>query len=175
MAINTPLMPIPESFMADYYIPAQPEERSVVEKLFDQLAAHEQEEGEILAEYQQAATEGPDAGYRYLMGLVLADEERHHRLSKAMADDVHQSLLWLTDHNGLPDIMATGKDREQLLRQTERFLQIEEDGQRQLDGLHEKVKALHSGLLELIVDIMRSDTKKHVHILKFIKSRLEAR
>jgi rubrerythrin len=149
------------------------DEKSSVEKLFAQLEAHEREEETTLKDYQAAAKDAPDAGFRYLMGLVLEDEERHHRLSKAMADEVEQSLLWIQGNQPLPDIHPAREQRENLLRQTEQFLQIEEDGDRQLAGLRAQVKNLHAGLLQLMVDIMRTDTRKHIQILKYIKARLE--
>ncbi|HLG71739.1 MAG TPA: hypothetical protein VK009_15070 [Chloroflexota bacterium] len=151
------------------------DEKSPVEKLFAQLEAHERDEEETLKDYQAAAKDAPDAGFRYLMGLVLEDEERHHRLSKAMADEVEQSLLWLRGNEPLPEIHPTTEARQNLLRQTEQFLQIEEDGDRQLAALHDQVKDLHAGLLQLMVDIMRADTHKHIQILKYIKARLEHR
>ena len=149
------------------------DEKSPVERLFAQLEAHEREEEEVLKDYEAAAKDAPDAGFRFLMGLVLEDEQRHHRLSKAMAAEIERSLMWLKNEEPLPPVSPTGEDRKQLLRQTERFLQIERDGERQLADMHGQVKELHAGLLELIVDMMRADTRKHVHILEYIKKRLE--
>ena len=149
------------------------DEKSPIEKLFAQLEAHECEEAEVLEDYEAAAHEAPDAGFRYLMGLVLEDEERHHRLSKAMADEVEQSLLWLKGDEPLPGIHASAQVRDKLLRETERFLQIEHDGERQLAHLRHQVKDMHAGLLELIVDMMDADTRKHVRILEYIKHRLQ--
>src|SRR5581483_9504900 len=133
------------------------DDKSPIEKLFTQLESHERDEEETLKDYQAAASYAPDPGFRYLMGLVLEDEERHHKLSKAMADEVEQSLLWLRGNEPLPDIRAAGEVRENLLRQTERFLRIEEDGDRHLAELHTQVKDMHAGLLQLMVDIMRAD------------------
>jgi len=149
------------------------DEKSPVEKLFAELEAHEREEEEVLKDYQDAAENAPDAGYRYLMGLVLEDEERHHRLSKAMADEVEQSVLWLRKKDALPAIKPAPDQRAALLRQTQAFLATEQAGEKQLASMREQVKGLHGGLLELIVDIMRTDTEKHIHVLKYIKKRLE--
>ncbi|MBV9120320.1 MAG: hypothetical protein JOZ39_06390, partial [Chloroflexi bacterium] len=91
-------------------IEAAHDEKSPVEKLFAQLEAHEREEEETLKDYQDAAAAAPDAGFRYLMGLVLEDEDRHHRMSKAMADEVEQSLLWLRRDEPLPQIRPAAKD-----------------------------------------------------------------
>src|SRR5690242_19679405 len=100
------------------------DQKSPIEQLFAQLEAHEREEEDVLKDYQAAAKEAPDAGFRYLMGLVLEDEERHHRLSKAMADEVAQSLNWLHGQRPLPAVHSTDDTRQIMLRQTERFLHI---------------------------------------------------
>lgn len=149
------------------------DDRSPIEKLFTELGEHEKEEQDILKDYEAAANNAPDAGFRYLMGLIAEDEERHHRLSKAMADEVEKSLKWLQGERPLPAMHPTAKEREELLRQTDRFLRIERDGERQLSDLREHVKSLHAGLLELIVSMMSVDTQKHIRILKYIKDRLE--
>jgi len=151
------------------------DEKSPIEKLLAQLEAHEREEEDVLKDYEAAAKDAPDAGFRFLMGLVLEDEQRHHRLSKAMADEVERSLMWLKNEEPLPPISPTGEECKQLLRQTERFLQIERDGERQLADMHGQVKEHNAGLFELIVDMMRADTRKHVHILEYIKKRLQER
>lgn len=170
---------IPPAFIG--MVPGSPltdppaDEKSPIEKLFAQLEAHEREEEIVLKDYEAAAKKAPDAGFRYLMGLVLEDEERHHRLSKAMADELEQSLNWLHGEHPLPAIQPTPQQNEQLLRQTDHFLQIEMEGERQLSDLREQVKELHAGLLELIVDMMRTDTEKHIRVLKYIRDRLSGR
>jgi len=83
--------------------------------------------------------------------------------------------MWLKNEEPLPPISPTGEECKQLLRQTERFLQIERDGERQLADMHGQVKEHNAGLFELIVDMMRADTRKHVHILEYIKKRLQER
>jgi hypothetical protein len=153
----------------------EPDGKSAVERLFAQLEAHEREEAESVKEYREAATQAPDAGYRFLMGLVLQDEERHHQLSQDMAAEVRQSLLWLREDEPLPAMHPAPQARQALLDQTERFLRVEEDGERELTGLRHHVKDLNSGLLELIIDLMLSDTQKHVHILKYIRKQLKER
>jgi rubrerythrin len=151
-----------------------PAKRSEMEELLDRLEAHEREEAEVLAEYGQAVAHAPDAGFRFLMDLVVEDEERHERLSKAMTAEVRQSLLWLRGEPPIPAVAPAPQARQQLLQQTERYLQIERDGERQLDDLQHQVKGLYEGRLELIVDIMRAETRKHTRILEYIRAQLEA-
>jgi hypothetical protein len=91
-----------------------------------------------------------------------------------MADEVEQSLLWLRGNPPLPDIHPDSEARKNLLRQTEQFLRIEEEGDRHLAALHGQVKNFHAGMLELMIDMMRADTHKHMQVLKYIRKRLEA-
>ncbi len=163
-------------FLQDFRIgELAPHERSAIEELFDQLHAHEREETETLSEYQYAATKTSDAGVKFLMQLVIDDERKHHELMQAMADDVKQSLQWLADKPPLPSITATGEERERLLAQTRHFLQMEQNGVGQLEDLHSRVRDLKSGLLELILQLMLIDTRKHVEVLRYIERRLQER
>jgi hypothetical protein len=174
MAIHVPVVPeLIGLEEIDASIPG-PTKRSEMERLFDRLEAHEKQEAEVLGEYERAAAEAPDAGLRFLMDLVVEDERRHERLSHAMTVEMRQSLLWLGGEPPLPAVAPEPQARQQLLRQTERFLQIERDGERQLDELHHQVKGLYEGLFEVIVDTMLADTRKHVGILEYIKERIEA-
>ncbi len=149
------------------------EQKSVIEQLLDELQSHEQGERELLREYEKAANETTDRGVAFLMGLILEDEHRHHRLVDMMRHEVEQSLLWLQGEEPLPPVGA-GKRSPQLLQQTNAFLEVERESLKQLEDLRRKVKGLQSGLLELLVNSMTADTKKHVDILKYIRKRLQA-
>ena len=176
MAMIAPTPPTLRGFLEDFgYQDLAPHERSAIEELFDQLHAHEQDEARSLADYEDAAKASPDAGVRYLMGLVLEDERRHHRLTQAMVDEVQQSLQWLEGEAPLPPIQASGANRMTLLAQTRCFLQVEREGEKKLEHLRKQVKSLHSGLLELLVELMQTDARKHISILKHIEKRLEER
>ena len=56
--------------------------------LVDLIVRHGAEEGELLATYEQLAAEAPDASVRYLIGLILDDEHRHHRLLAELANAI---------------------------------------------------------------------------------------
>jgi len=149
------------------------DDKSIVEQMLSQLEAHEESERELLDNYRSAARQGADPGVRFLMSLILEDEERHHRLMAAMARDVKSSVLWLEDQPPLPPIENKAEDRPRLILQTELFLEIEAQNAAQLKELKKDVKQLHSGLLELIVQGMEADTHKHIGILKYILKQLE--
>lgn len=146
--------------------------KSPVERLLDDLQAHEAAERETLADYREAAEHAPDQGVAFLMRLILEDEERHHRLMAAMARDVADTLWWVHEDSPLPSIDPLSPAKGDLLGQTERFLRIEHDTIEQLHTLRRAVKDMRSGLPELIVDGMEADTRKHIDMLKYIRTQL---
>lgn len=174
MNLTTPTVPV-VGFMELVELNGRndsPDGKSAVELLCDQLEAHEKEEADLLASYEEAARSEADAGVSFLMNLILEDEKRHHGMMQSMAEEVRDSLLWLHDGPPLPVITAAGEERKKLLRQTQTFLRIEREGLRDLEMLEKKTKDLHSGMLALMIDTMRADTNKHAHILEYIEKQL---
>ncbi|SRR5581483_340597 len=148
------------------------ERKSEIEQLLDQLEAQEAEERELLKEYERAAETTPDKGVRFLMGLVLEDEQRHRRLMELMTNDVRQSVLWLHDRPALPSVEGSDERRAALLEQTEKFLAVERQSLAELANLQHRVSKIHSGLLEILVSSMAADNRKHVEILEYVKRQL---
>ncbi|MDE3074558.1 MAG: hypothetical protein KGJ86_03945 [Chloroflexota bacterium] len=146
--------------------------KSSVEVLLDQLEAQEEAERGLLREYREAAALSEDKGLRFLLRMILDDEVRHQDLIAAMAEDVRGALLW-TSRDGLPVIEAMDHPRGPLLDCVERFLHIEREGLRELKELQHEVRDLRAGLLELLVETMLADTRKHVQILEFAQKRLQ--
>ena len=50
------------------------------EELYQHLVSHEDNEANLLAEYQDAARTSQSPAFEYLASLVAEDEVRHHRL-----------------------------------------------------------------------------------------------
>jgi hypothetical protein len=61
------------------------------QEVFDYVSGHVVTEGAILQEYQEfAADPSGSAAFRYLAGLILADERRHHQLFNDLAESIRQ-------------------------------------------------------------------------------------
>jgi hypothetical protein len=149
-----------------------PTEKSTVERLLDELEAHERSERELLEDYSNAAAQMPDRGVRFVMGLILEDETRHHRLMAAMAEDIRSSVEWL-HKDGVPSITAGSEARKRLLADTERFLEIERTSADELKELKKAVKHLNTGMLAMLVETMEADTHKHIGMLKYVRKQLD--
>ncbi len=135
--------------------------------LVDLLIRHGSEEGRLLSAYEEVANDSADEATRYLVGLILEDEHRHHRLlaelANAMAWDAssgspEEATPWLAEP-------ITGE----LLAQTRKLLEAEQTDYRELKKIRRRLRPYaRSTLWSLIVDLMMLDTKKHATILKFL-------
>ncbi|MHB8618002.1 MAG: hypothetical protein ACYDAG_00265 [Chloroflexota bacterium] len=145
-----------------------------VEALLSQMEAHERSEAELLETYRVAAHFSPDGGVGFLMGLILEDEERHHRLLGVMVHTLRQSAGQEQGNGVVPPIDAAPEAQAKLLEQADSFRKIEEEGLRDLEDLQRAVKRLHRSPLDLIVATMVADTKKHLDILRYITKSIGA-
>ncbi|MHB8618003.1 MAG: hypothetical protein ACYDAG_00270 [Chloroflexota bacterium] len=171
--------------------------QSATELLLQQLETHERSEEEVLHAYGQAAQDAPDPGVRFLMGLIVEDEARHHRLMSAMALGLRQSFDQAEGPGLLPSVSASPEVATTLRAQTERFLEAEREALRAMKDLEHTVKWVESdgralsgavellkpertaqwmraAPLDLILDVIVDDTKKHIRILEYIRKRLSA-
>jgi hypothetical protein len=139
------------------------------------LESHGAREGEALDAYKRVAEES-DAGaaVRYLVGLILEDEERHHQVFAEMANQI-RSIVWEVDVE--PRVPAmTPRDDPQLLAETRRLLAFEKDDAKELRELRRALRhSPPSSLHPLLVDLMLHDTAKHIAILEHIQKRLTRR
>lgn len=139
------------------------------QETFEALVAHERDEEEVIAGYESLAAETPSEAVRYLIKLIVEDERRHHRVLEQLANTVRfQATL---DDRGahLPYLdVHRGRDRA-LLEETRRFLAIERRDRAQLKHLAKSIRGSGGELEAFVVDLLRSDTERHVAILRFIE------
>lgn len=170
-------------------------EQSAADLLLDRLTSHEQEEAGILKEYEAAAKSARDPGVRFLMDLIIQDEERHKGWMAALADSIRE----LETHGRAMEVPTFGDNADdELLGKTERFIEAE---RRTLDDLKtlkrtagwvaERDRHLYEGAelapsystadwtnnspLPILLEAMTQDTKRHVDILLAIHYRLRQR
>jgi rubrerythrin len=150
-------------------------ERDADYEILHLLETHGAREGAALDAYQRVAadtTAGP--AIRYLVDLILEDEERHHRVFAEMANQV-RSFLTETDIQPRVPALAARADPD-LLAETRRLLEFERDDAKELKELRKVVKrSPRSSLQPLLVEMMRHDTAKHIAILEFIEHQLRGR
>jgi len=169
---------------------------SAADLLLDRLASHEDAEAGILQEYELAARTARDPGVRFLMQLIVQDEERHKGWMASLADSVREM-----ESGGQTAAIPKFDDQADdagLVTKTEQFIEAE---RRTLDDLKDLKRTVHwvaegdrhlyqgaelapspatgrwteDSPLPILLEAMLQDTKRHVDILQAIHSRLRHR
>jgi hypothetical protein len=144
------------------------------EEFYEHVTAHEQTEGELLAEYQQAAEASQSPAFQYLVALIVEDEERHHRVFGELASALQADVELRPDQPAVPRLDGWGPDTARVLEPTDRLLERERADGRELHRLSGQLKSVKDTTMwQLLVRLMEIDTAKHVEILEFVKRHTE--
>ena len=140
------------------------------EELYEHLASHEESERGLLAQYQQASERSRSDAFRYLTGLIVEDEIRHHRLFGQLASALRSDAELRSDQPAVPRLDHWGPDTAQVVELTESLLENEYADARELRRLAAHLEDLEGvSLWPLLVKLMEMDTAKHIEILAFVK------
>ncbi len=134
--------------------------------LVEWINRHGQEEGVLLERYEHFARESSSPVIAYLVGLIVEDERRHHRV---LAEIAH-AIAWGTLTNAEPAVPRTvaGAADAQLLAQTKELLASEKKDRTELRRLRRRLRNYSGTIWPLLVDLMLRDTDKHTRILRHI-------
>jgi rubrerythrin len=145
-------------------------------ELFEHFRSHVDNERELIAEYGGLAESTSVPGFRYLAELILADEERHHRLFADLAETIRAEAEFRFSDSPVPPILLARlpeDERQRILELTDRFLALEREDQRDLGRLAKQLEPVRDTTLwQLLVRLMQADTDKHIQILRFIRDRV---
>jgi hypothetical protein len=143
------------------------------ESLLRHFSEHVEGERELLERYAEFRDSGPEH-VRYLVGLILEDEARHHRLFRELVNRLKSDIDFRDYGPQVPYLDKAGADRESLLEATQRFLDFEQEDGKSLERLQKELRPVRdTTLFSLLVELMQLDTKKHIAILKFIRRSAE--
>lgn len=140
------------------------------EKLYDHLADHVASEAGLIASYQDLA-QAPDTpeAVHYLLGLVVEDEQRHHRMIREIATALGEGIAWKKGDDAVPNL-PHGKPLPDLEEVTKRFLAAERADRKQLRSLKKELRPFRDTTMwSLLVEVMELDTEKHIRLLTFIQ------
>lgn len=139
--------------------------------VYDQLIRHVESEEDVLSSYRQLAADAGSPDIAYLAGLVVDDEERHHRIFEQLAASIRAEAELTTSPEAVPHIPLRRSDPTALLEATGRLLEQEEEDRRALKELRRALRPVASTTLwALLVETMELDTRKHIAILRHIRS-----
>lgn len=138
------------------------------------LGEHGPREGAALAAYKRLADGVDDPGIRYLVELIMADEERHHRIINEMLHQI-QSFVWETHVDPQVPYLGTIVDPE-LRAATDELIELEKQDAKELRRLKRQMRGQpSSSMLPLLVELMEHDTAKHIAMLKLIRAHVKRR
>jgi rubrerythrin len=163
----------------DYYIYGEgldkPAEHEVpeAERLLKEFESHDGKEGEFIRSYKEIATKSNDPLVKFLLQLIITDEERHHAVMHAMASSLRGSIYWRKPQDGIPALGELGAEKDDLMKLTGEFIKLEKEGIKESKQLLKATKGYYQGLFTLLVATTIHDSQKHVEILDFLHQRLK--
>lgn len=153
-------------------IMSTPEGISQVERLLNEFEAHEAKEDRALEFYKKTLGHMPNPLTRFLMQLIVSDEEKHRAVVHAMAATLKGSLTWTKP----PDSLEAGdlsSSNGELQEVTDELLRLEKEGIREYKVLAKESSSYYHGLFKVLLDSMIRDSEKHVELLEFLRENLK--
>lgn len=149
-----------------------PEGISPVEKLLNSFEAHEAKEDRSVEFYKKALAHMPNPMTRFVMQLIVSDEEKHRAVVHAMVSTLKGSLNWSRPAASLAGASDPGGINGRLREATEEFIRLEKDGIREYKALMKESTGYYHGVFKILLDSMVRDSEKHVELLEFLKANL---
>ncbi|HVO94430.1 MAG TPA: hypothetical protein VMT22_16395 [Terriglobales bacterium] len=145
---------------------------SPIERLLSEFEAHEAKEERSLEQYRKILNEMPNPLTRFLMQLIVSDEEKHRAVMHAMVATLRGSLTWTKPAGSLEGAGDLAAMNGRLLEVTDEFIRLERDGIREYKTLVKESNSYYHGLFKILFDSMIRDSEKHVELLEFLKEQL---
>ena len=145
---------------------------SEVERLANEFEAHEMQEGKFLRQYKDLAGKTKNRMIKFLLQLIISDEEKHHAITHAMASTLKGDLNWTNPDDAIRGLYDLGEDKKKLLKLTDDFIRVEKEGLSEYQKLIKESRGYYRDLFVLLFQSMVRDSEKHVEILEFLRDRL---
>ncbi len=150
------------------------EELSHVERLLNEFEAHEGEEEQSIENYRRALADVRNPLTRFVMQLILSDEEKHRTVTHSIVSTLKGSLTWTQPAGSLEGAPDEARRNQELLAMTEQFIELEKKGIREYKVLLKESVEYYHGLFKILLNSMIRDSEKHVELLEFIRERIKA-
>jgi rubrerythrin len=146
---------------------------SPVERLLNEFEAHEAKEEKSIEQYNKLLGSLPSPVTRFLLQLIISDEEKHRAVIRAMIATLKGSLTWTRPEGSLesPADLAATNGRLRLI--TEEFIELEKQGIKECKILAKESTGYYHGVFKILLDSMIRDSEKHVDLLEFLKKNLK--
>ena len=143
------------------------------EALSAYLGEHVEAEEHALSAYESILEDRPDDVVSYLVGMILADEVRHHEIFREFKNTLDSRMRWHEVEPSIPSPRVDG-DVAELLATTEKLLEFEREDAKELRALRKKWERQpgERQLWALLVGTAELDTEKHIRMLKYLRDLL---
>ena len=143
------------------------------EQLMDSFSAQERDERKFLEGYRDITERHENPLVKFLLHLIMADEEMHHSVVSSITSTLNADIVGLRDGEKLPKLGQVSKDeKDELLKLTAEFIQVEKEGIKEYRALLKPSANYYGGLLVLLIRTIIHDSEKHLMILQFIDKKL---
>ena len=150
------------------------DELSHVERLLNEFEAHEGKEEQSIENYRKALADVRNPVTRFVMQMILSDEEKHRAVTHSMVSTLKGSLTWTKPAGTLEGGADEAAINRELLAMTDEFIEIEKNGIREYKVLLKESAEYYQGLFKILLNSMIRDSEKHVELLEFIRHRIKA-
>jgi rubrerythrin len=148
-------------------------EVSPVERLLNEFEAHEAKEEESLEQYRKILGSLPNPATRFLLQLIISDEEKHRAVIHAMVATLKGSLMWTKPEGSLEGTTDLAEMNGRLRVITDGFIELEKAGIKDYKALAKESSGYYHGLFKILLDSMIRDSEKHIELLEFLKENLK--
>lgn len=146
---------------------------SEVERLMNKFESHEEDERKFLHQYKEIADKSKSRFVKFLLQLIISDEEKHHAVTHAMVSTLQGSLRWTQPADAIGSLHEGEEEKDELLRVTHDFIGLEKKGIKEYKKLSKECGDYYHGLFGILLETMVQDSDKHIRILKFLQKKLK--
>jgi rubrerythrin len=150
------------------------DELSQVERLLNEFEAHEGKEEQSIDNYRKVLADVRNPVTRFVMQMILSDEEKHRAVTHSMVSTLKGSLTWTKPAGTLEGGADEAAINRELLAMTDEFIELEKSGIREYKVLLKESADYYQGLFKILLNSMIRDSEKHVELLEFIRQRINA-
>ena len=147
-------------------------EISPVERLLNEFEAHEAKEEKSLEQYRTLMRGLPNPATKFILQLIISDEEKHRAVIHAMVATLKGSLTWTKPEGSLEGTADLSVLNGRLRSSTEEFIELEKEGIKECKTLMKESSGYYHGVFKILLDSMMRDSEKHIELLEFLKASL---
>ena len=145
---------------------------SPIERLLNDFEAHELKEEKSIDDYKRLLKVMPNPMTKFLLQLIISDEEKHRAVVHAMVSTLKGSLTWTKPEASLEGGEDLGSANSELRSVTDAFIELEKEGVRECKALMKESSGYYHGVFKVLLDSMIRDSEKHIELLEFLKEQL---